>query len=60
MKIHVDTGAESVLDDRDGRSRVRAEHPRSTARRGWFAVIVVLDVLAVVAFVGLVVVPRLT
>jgi hypothetical protein len=43
-------------EDRD----LRDEHARSTARPAWFAALVILDVLAIVAFVALVVIPRLT
>ena len=39
---------------------LRDEHARSTARPGLFAALVILDVLAIVAFVALVVIPRLT
>lgn len=47
-----DAGPEEDLELRD-------EHARSTARPGWYAAIVFLDVLAIVAFIALVVVPRL-
>ncbi len=39
---------------------LRDEHARSTARPVWYAAIVVLNLLAIVAFLALVVIPRLT
>lgn len=42
------------VDDRE----LRDEQARSAARPGWYAVIVVVDVLAILAFFAWVVVPR--
>jgi hypothetical protein len=39
---------------------LRDEYARSTGHRWWYAAIVMLDILAIVAFVALVVIPRLT
>lgn len=39
---------------------LRDEHARRAARPGWYAAIVVLDVVAILAFIALVVIPRLT
>jgi hypothetical protein len=44
----------------DGDRELRDELARSTARPGWYAVVIVLNVLAIAAFVALVVIPRLT
>jgi hypothetical protein len=58
MKMSLDTDRMSApqIEDLD----LRDEHARSDGRPGWYAVIVVLDAIAILAFVALVVIPRLT
>jgi len=58
-----------ILDDTEIRHRpisapedldLRDEYARSSNHRWWFAAIVVLDTLAILAFVAWVVIPKLT
>jgi hypothetical protein len=60
MEILDDTalrpGPISVAEDLD----LRDEYARSSTHRRWFAAIVVLDTLAILAFFAWVVIPRLT
>jgi hypothetical protein len=58
MQMSLDTARVSTpqIEDLD----LRHEHAQSARRPGWYAVIVVLDALAILAFVALVVIPRLT
>lgn len=49
-------GPRSAPEDLD----LRDEHVRSTHHRWWFAAIIALDTLAILAFLAWVVIPKLT
>jgi hypothetical protein len=59
MELHDDTrshGSTSTADDPD----LRDDRATPASERWWFGAIVALDILAIVAFVAWVVIPRLT
>jgi hypothetical protein len=56
MELHDDTVSRSMVEDLD----LRDDPATVTRRRWWFGVIVALDLLAIVAFVAVVVTSRFT
>jgi hypothetical protein len=56
MELHDDTVSRSTAEDLD----LRDDRATGAHRRWWFGVIVALDLLAIVAFVALVVLSRFT
>lgn len=60
MKVRFDTGHDLQPVPRVEDLELRDESARSNRHPGWYAAILVLDALAILAFVAWVVVPRLT
>jgi hypothetical protein len=61
MKVRSDALRDpSPTPDVEDDLELRDEHPRADRHPGWYAAILVLDALAILAFVVWVVVPRLT
>jgi hypothetical protein len=60
MSVRLDTGRHLQPVPAREDLELRDEHARSNRHPGWYAVILVLDALAILAFVAWVVLPRLT